>query len=173
MYICVCDLTITGSDSGLAPTRWQAIIWSNAGILLIGPLGIKLNDILIEILTFAFKKMHLKMSSGKWQPFCLGLNVLRYHWLLKLCLLEHKNKNILYVQNHGYWWPCITKASAAMVLIYFFQSIFRTLVKHWISNYTHDKLWDVITHSCSQWSLGMKNIHSTSFVAYNYLSMLD
>ena len=25
--------------------------------------------------------MHLKMSSGKWQPFCLGLNVLT-HWFL-------------------------------------------------------------------------------------------
>ena len=31
---------------------------------------------LIEIHTISFKKMHLKMSSGKWQPFCLSLNVL-------------------------------------------------------------------------------------------------
>ena len=27
---------------------------------------------------FSFKKMHLKMSSGNWQPSCLGLNVLMY-----------------------------------------------------------------------------------------------
>ena len=26
--------------------------------------------------TFSFKKMYLKMSSGKWRPSCLGLNVL-------------------------------------------------------------------------------------------------
>ena len=26
---------------------------------------------------FSFKKMHLKMSPGKWRPFCIGLNVLR------------------------------------------------------------------------------------------------
>ena len=26
--------------------------------------------------TFTFKKMHLKMSSGEWRPFCVGLNVL-------------------------------------------------------------------------------------------------
>ena len=32
---------------------------------------------LIEIHIFSFKKIHLKMSSGKWRPFCLGLNVLR------------------------------------------------------------------------------------------------
>ena len=36
----------------------------------------KLQWILDEIHTFSFKKMHLKMSSGKWWPFCLGLNVL-------------------------------------------------------------------------------------------------
>ena len=40
------------------------------------PLGTNFNEILIEILTFWFKKMHLKMSSAKWRPFCLGLNVL-------------------------------------------------------------------------------------------------
>ena len=31
---------------------------------------------LIEILTFSFKKMRLKVSSAKRWPFCLGLNVL-------------------------------------------------------------------------------------------------
>ena len=46
------------------------------GILLIGPLGTHFSEISIEIHTFPFKKMHLKMSSGKWRPFCLGLSVL-------------------------------------------------------------------------------------------------
>ena len=36
----------------------------------------KFNEILIKIRTFPFKKMHLKMSSAKWQTFCLILNVL-------------------------------------------------------------------------------------------------
>ena len=76
-HICVGNLTIIGSDNGLSPRRRQAIIWTNAGILLIGPLGTNSNEILIEIHTFSFKKMHLKISSGKWRPFCLGLNVLR------------------------------------------------------------------------------------------------
>ena len=31
---------------------------------------------LIEILTFSFTKMRLKVSTAKWRPFCLGLNVL-------------------------------------------------------------------------------------------------
>ena len=37
-HICVGKLTIIGSDNGLSPGRSQAIIWTNAGILLIGPL---------------------------------------------------------------------------------------------------------------------------------------
>ena len=35
-----------GSDNGLAPDRRQAIIWTNAGILLIGPLGTNFSEIL-------------------------------------------------------------------------------------------------------------------------------
>ena len=74
-HICVSKLTIIGSNNGLAPIRRQAIIWTNAGILLIGPFGTNFSEILIKIPTFSFKKMHLKMSSGKWRPSCLGLNV--------------------------------------------------------------------------------------------------
>ena len=76
-HICVSKLAIIGSDNGLSPDRRQAIIWTNAGILLIGPLGTNFNEILIEILTFSFKKMRFKVSSAKRRPFCLGLNVLK------------------------------------------------------------------------------------------------
>ena len=37
---------------------------------------INFTDILIEINIFSFKKIYLKMSSGKLRPSCLGLNVL-------------------------------------------------------------------------------------------------
>ena len=76
MHICVSKLTIIGTDNGLSPDRRQALIWANAGILLIEPLGTKFSEIFIKIYTFSFRKMHLKMSSGKWWPFCLGFNVL-------------------------------------------------------------------------------------------------
>ena len=75
-HICVGIITNIGSDNGLSPGRRQAIIWTNAGILLIEPLGTNFSEILIRIQAFSFKKMHLKMSSAKWRPFCLGLNVL-------------------------------------------------------------------------------------------------
>ena len=67
-----------GSDNGLSPGRRQAIIWTNAGLLLIGPLETKFSEILIEIHKLSFKKMHLKMSSVKWRPSYLGLNVLNF-----------------------------------------------------------------------------------------------
>ena len=76
-HICVSELTIIGSDNGLSPGRHQAIIWTNAGILLIGPLRTSFSEIFIEIHTFSFKEMRLKMSSGKWRPHCLGLNVFK------------------------------------------------------------------------------------------------
>ena len=74
-HICVGKLTIIGSDNDLSPGRRQAIIWTNAGIFLIEPLGTNFSEILIRIQTLLFKKMHLKMSSAKRRLFCLGPNV--------------------------------------------------------------------------------------------------
>ena len=76
-HICISNLAFIGSDNGLSPGRRQAIIWTNDGIMLVGLLGRNFGEILIEILTFSFKKMRLKVSSAKRRPFCLGLNVLR------------------------------------------------------------------------------------------------
>ena len=74
MHICVSKIVIIGSGNGLSPGQRQAIMAANTGVLLSGPLGIKYNEILIEINTFSFKKMHLKLSSAKWHLFCLSLN---------------------------------------------------------------------------------------------------
>ena len=76
MHICVSRLIITGSDNGLSPYRRQAIIGTNAGILLIGTLGTNFSEILIAIHLLSFKKMGLNVPSAKWRPLCLGLNVL-------------------------------------------------------------------------------------------------
>ena len=59
MHIRVGNLTIIGSDNGLAPGRRQAIIWTSAVILLIVPLGTNFSEISIEIIKFPFKKMRL------------------------------------------------------------------------------------------------------------------
>ena len=88
-HICVGKLTIIGSDNGLSPARRQAIIWTIAGILLIGPLGTNFSEILIRIQTFSFTKMQLKVSSAKWRTFCLGLNVYQLLVVVFFRLLIH------------------------------------------------------------------------------------
>ena len=42
--MCVGNLTIIGSDNGLLPGQHQAIIWINAEILLIEPLGTNFSE---------------------------------------------------------------------------------------------------------------------------------
>ena len=106
-HICVSKLTIIGPNNGLSPGRRQAIIWTNGGILLIGPLGTNFIEILIGIQTFSFKKMHLKMSA-KWRPFCLGLNVLTGYHPHDLSRNLFNGCNVMYVlrdQYDGCWWP--------------------------------------------------------------------
>ena len=95
-HIWVGNLIIIGSDNGLSPGQCQAIIWTNAGILSIGPVLTNFSELLIVIHTFSFKKMHLKLSTAKGQPFCLSLNVLKNrvmsigvaeHFMLTVCRL--------------------------------------------------------------------------------------
>ena len=69
--------TTIGSCNGLSLGRRQAIIWIDAGMLLIRHIDSKFSEILIEINTFSFMKIHLKMSSRKWRPFYLGHNVFK------------------------------------------------------------------------------------------------
>ena len=93
--ICVSTLTISGSDNGL-PGRRQAIILTNAGMVLIGSLGTYFNEILIEIDIFSFTKINLKMSSGKSRPFCFGLNLLRKNLpFVHSCLIPMYNARFI------------------------------------------------------------------------------
>ena len=71
MHICVSKLTIIGSDNGLSPGRRQAIIWTNAGILLIGPNKPQWNlnrDSNIFIQENAFIKVVCEMAAILFQP---------------------------------------------------------------------------------------------------------
>ena len=106
-HICVGNLTIIGPDNGLSPGRHQAIIWTSAGILLIGPWGTNFSEILIGIHTFSFKKMRLKVSSAKRQPFCLGLNVLN-DWFQDVTVVTQRDRIMLFLtalvsQQHYPW----------------------------------------------------------------------
>ena len=77
-HICNSKLTTICSDNGLPPGRRQAIIWTNARVLLIGTLEINLYAILSKIWIFLLKKTHLQNVIRKMAAFlsCLGFNVL-------------------------------------------------------------------------------------------------
>ena len=108
-HICVGELTSIDSDNGLSPERRQAIIWTNDGVLLIGPLGTNFSEILIKIQTFSLKKIRLKMSSAKCCSFRLGLNVLSKTMLIKavprdqdgFAVAKYLTKNVC--QRHGHY----------------------------------------------------------------------
>ena len=67
------NLAITGSDYGLSPVQCWVIIWTNAAILLIKPLG---NWNLNKKQQFSDRKINLKIPYAKQQPHYVILNVL-------------------------------------------------------------------------------------------------
>ena len=61
----------------MAPIHFISYCW----IFVKWTLGNKLNEILFEIHQFLCEKMHLKMLSAKWCPFCSGLIMLTLYVL--------------------------------------------------------------------------------------------
>ena len=116
-HICVGKLTIIGSNNGLSPRRWQAIIWTNAGILLIRTLGTTFSEILTKIHIFSFKKVHFKMSSAKWQPFCPGLNVLKIHIAKMTFPFQYLYDTIWYTLNLLTHWGRVTQICVSKLAI--------------------------------------------------------
>ena len=131
--ICINKQTIIGLDNSLSSGRRQAFIWTNAMTLLIGTLRSIFSEILIEIHTFSVKKMHLKMSSGKWQPFCLRPNVLK-QGPERYAMMTSSKGNIFHVTGTlwgeftGHRWIPLTKASDTE-LWYFLWSASQQMVE--------------------------------------------
>ena len=81
-HICVIKLTTIGSDAGLSPGRHQAVILTNTGILLFGPLGAKFGNRNSNILIHenAIENLNCKMASiyldrnvlGSQRTWCTG-----------------------------------------------------------------------------------------------------
>ena len=124
-HICVSKLTIIGSDNGLSPGRCQAIIWTNAGILLIGPLGTKFNEISIKIHTFHSRKCIWKcclwngghfVSASMCYLICLKFYLCPCNVSCAIiwCKTETwKNKSLLYSYMKG----CYTSRFAEITII--------------------------------------------------------
>ena len=68
-------------------------------ILSIKPLGT--SEIQIKIQTFSFMKMHLKILSVKWQPFCPGGDDLTYPYFLWRQWWDDWTRPNLQLSEHG------------------------------------------------------------------------
>ena len=124
---CFSKLISIGSDNGLSPEWRQANIWTNTGILFIRPIGTNFNEISIEIHRFSFKKIHLKMSSGKWSPFCLDSNELDTQITYPVCF---KNMNLSPWPEcmQIYTCVCVTMSVYAVVV---WRSLMEEQCLHW------------------------------------------
>ena len=168
-HIRVSKLTIIGSDNGLSPGRRQAIIWTNAGILLIRTLGTNFSEILGKIHSSSFKKMHLKMSSAKERLFILGLT--------ELTVVRGGSE----VDSSFRLGPLIlqpiwpngpasdgSKCAQPISLVLTYGGAARrrdAALGAWMSNYTHSFTWDVITHPCPNLNCGFN--HCAKFTTGN------
>ena len=151
-HICVGKLTIIGSDNGLSPGRRQAIIWTNAEISLIEPFRTNFSEILIGIQTFSFKKMHLKMSSAKWRPFCFGLNELKGNYSINAkSLWQSRKRPVLAIISY----------SKEMKYIYIYIYIPKYITMIYTFAFCH---WWQLRFSEINWNFsGVWIVHSTSF----------
>ena len=76
-HICVCNWTIIGSDNSLSPGRRQAVIWTIARMLLIRPLGTKLNwhsnrNSYPAVQENALGNVVRKMTANLFRPRCVN-----------------------------------------------------------------------------------------------------
>ena len=153
-HICVSKLPTIGSDNGLSPGRRQAIIWTNAGILLFGPLGSNFSE--IEIDTFSFKKMHLKLSSAKWRPFCLGLNVLIITVSGKITEMRNLTESCLQRDD---CWPLIVTVSGKITEM-------RNLTESCLQR---DNCWPVRPHKSTYVSYYVQSIRGSLILLYSVI----
>ena len=84
--IYVSNLTSTGSDNGLSPGRRQTIIWSNAGILLIGHFKLKLQT-----------QNKLKMATILSWPQCVNYE----------CIVHGKKLSMMRWKQYSYYWALL------------------------------------------------------------------
>ena len=116
----------------------QAIIWTNAGLLSIHRTsGTNFSEHLIEIQKFSFKIMHWKMSSGKWRPFCLSLNVLTDY-----CYVPLPPVSGLASPHQWYQWCTGTYKKRTTIISLVDQPISSSLGRHnQVLKFGHFKTW--------------------------------
>ena len=176
-HICVIKLTIIVPDNGLSPDRRQAIIWINAGIMLIRTPGTNFSEIVSKIHIFSFEKMHLKISSAKLRPFCLGLNVLKRSPVYNIktsvpCIrlpiitkIRLHNKNAIY-WTEGFYIDMVTSKLLVTILSFLLEDD----VPHSITNRWRDHSSALLSslgcHYFCHWSIRTSVLNGIEFTMW-------
>ena len=143
-HIYISNLTIIGSDNDLLPGWHKAIIWTNAGIMLVGPLGTKIQwnfnrNSWIFIQEKAFENGICDTAAISSQPqygnICLLIKSV-FHCNFASRFFHVDIDMSSYISNnpwklyHSYLWACWGLS---------------TLIPAWISNHMPGKVCDEIT----------------------------
>ena len=109
--------------------------------MLIGPLGTNFSENSIAILIFSLTKMRLKVSSAKWRPFCLCLNVLSVRTSSSLMTFRHISRRRTPGTGLGFGrddsFPMILNMMTAVVIMRVGTTL---LVKACSTSYHEDQL---------------------------------
>ena len=111
-----------GWKNGLSPGRYQAIIKTNAGLLLIGTLGTNFSEIIIKIQPHSYIKMSFETLAILSRPQCVKniqgkINNIPGNQIAMRLLVNVKKIKKCLMQNAFILW-----APSAM---------FATMLKHW------------------------------------------
>ena len=155
--------TIIGSNNGLSPGRRQAIIWTNAEILLIGPLGNLNRNLNIFTQENIFENVVWKMAAILSRPQCVkakypdGSPYSARLW----ANYDVGSVNTHYHTSWGEWHAAIL----FNVLIYKYKSYM--IAKHYmnVTYSTHFSRYDII-HSTHSRILGVRMAY---YVSVKYL----
>ena len=90
-HICISNHSVIGSDNGLSPDRRQAIIWTNAEILLTEPLVTNFSKILSKLIHLHSRKCIWKCRLENGDHFvsasmCWKKNISINRWLWQYCV---------------------------------------------------------------------------------------
>ena len=187
-HICVGKQTTISSDNGLSPPRQQAIIGTNAGMLLIRIFGTNFSEILIEIYTFSFNKIHVicVMATILPRPQCVRPCMMRPVCRLVLVntALSHIVCSRIYTQGldgHSFavvildswqWkWviyqiPYCGFADIGTFFRYIKSVCQKQISRTGICNYTPQILWDANTCSCPWYLLLALHIYNHTILNY-------
>ena len=149
--------------------------WINGDLLLIGPFRTNFVEKGIEVWNFSFTKIHLKMSSAAWRPFCPGKDEsIRYrhsqgidyitttrHSSIKLCA---------YLMGcHGIWIPTVNIRQPNKCLIWIPEILTMTKQSYWIKSNIFHVYLNTHTHT-SQCLLQVVEINPQCTHGPDYLS---